>query len=157
MKAACPCERPVSHRPFLAKAQTKFQAIPNGVYGGQSDSGNFSSSTSVYPCQRHNANPLYSYFIYLRSTVQNVDQSATSLSKELLLLPRNVGNNFLIDTSSYLKILIVSNLIIAIILADFSSINKGSGIALWNERGTVWTWLFFILRWTEVMLLKSCY
>jgi hypothetical protein len=71
----------VSHWPFLAKAQAKFQAIPCGVYGGQSDSGNFSSSTSVFPCQCHNASHLYSYFIYLRSTVQNLDQSAASLSK----------------------------------------------------------------------------
>jgi hypothetical protein len=119
----------VSHRPFLAKAQAKFQAIPYGVYGGQSDSGNFSSNTSVFPCQCHNANHLYSYFIYQLSTVQNLDQSIASFSKALLLLPRNVGNNLLLYTSSYLKILIVSNLILAIILADFNNINKGSRIA----------------------------
>lgn len=135
MKAACSCEsravtKAVSHRPFVTKAQAKFQAIPYGVYGGQSYSGNLSSGTSGFPCQCHNANPLHSYFIYLRSTVQNVDQSAASLSKVFLLLPRNVGNNLLIDTSSYLKILIVSNLILAIILADFKSINKGTDIAL---------------------------
>lgn len=120
----------VSHRPFLTKAQANFQPIPYGVYDGQSYSGNFSSAILVFPCQCHNANPLYSYFIYLRSTVQNLDQSATSLSKAFLLLPRNVGNNLLIDTTSCLKILIVSNLILAIILADFKSINKGTGIPL---------------------------
>jgi len=149
--------RRFSHRPFLTKAQAKFQAISYGVYDGQSYSGNFSSGTSVFPCQCHNANPLYSYFSYPRSTVQNLDPSAASLSKAFLLLPRNVGKNLLIDTSSYLKILIVSNLILAIILADFKTINKGTDIAIWNEEGTVWTWLFFLLWWTEVRLLKSYY
>lgn len=135
MKEACSCEgravaQAVSYRPFVRKAQTKFQVIPYGVYDGQSYNGNFSSGTLVFPCQCHSTNPLYPYFIYLLSTVQNLDQSAASLSKTFLLLPRNFGNNLLIDTSSYLKILIVSNLILGIISADFKSITKGSSIAL---------------------------
>jgi hypothetical protein len=92
----------VIHRPFLAKAQVKFQAILYGVYGGQSDSGNFSLGTSVFPCQCHNANPRYSCLIYLRSTVKNLDQLAASLGIALLFLLRNFGNNLIIDTSSYL-------------------------------------------------------